>query len=35
MLNVACQGPPGNKVYDLLAGVGYGCPENYADTRSW
>ena len=23
----------GDKVYDLLAGVGYGCPENYADTR--
>ena len=34
MLNVALpKGRLGDKVYDLLAGVGYGCPENYADTR--
>ena len=33
-LNVALpKGRLGDKVYDLLAGVGYGCPENYADTR--
>ena len=33
MLNVALpKGRLGDKVYDLLAGVG-GCPENYADTR--
>ena len=34
MLNVALpKGRLGDKVYDLLAGVGYGCPENYHDTR--
>jgi ATP phosphoribosyltransferase len=35
MLNVALpKGRLGDKVYDLLAGVGYGCPEDYnADTR--
>lgn len=34
MLNVALpKGRLGDKVYDLLAGVGYGCPENYTDTR--
>ena len=34
MLNVALpKGRLGDKVYDLLAGVGYGCPENYGDTR--
>lgn len=34
MLNVALpKGRLGNKVYDLLSGVGYGCPENYNDTR--
>ncbi len=34
MINVALpKGRLGDKVYDLLAGVGYGCPENYADTR--
>ena len=34
MLNVALpKGRLGDKVYNLLAGVGYGCPENYADTR--
>ena len=34
MLNVALpKGRLGDKVYDLLSGVGYGCPENYADTR--
>lgn len=34
MLNVALpKGRLGDKVYDLLAGVGYGCPENYADSR--
>ena len=34
MLSVALpKGRLGDKVYDLLAGVGYGCPENYADTR--
>lgn len=34
MLNVALpKGRLGDKVYDLLAGVGYGCPENYAETR--
>ena len=34
MLNVALpKGRLGDKVYDLLAGVGYGCPENYNDTR--
>ena len=33
-LNVALpKGRLGDKVYDLLAGVGYGCPENYADSR--
>ncbi len=34
MINVALpKGRLGDKVYDLLAGVGYGCPENYNDTR--
>ena len=34
MLNVALpKGRLGDKVYDLLAGVGYGCPESYSDTR--
>ena len=34
MLNVALpKGRLGDKVYNLLAGVGYGCPEDYADTR--
>ena len=34
MLNVALpKGRLGDKVYNLLAGVGYGCPENYNDTR--
>ena len=34
MLNVALpKGRLGDKVYSLLAGVGYGCPENYSDTR--
>ena len=34
MLNVALPKVRlGDKVYDLLAGVGYGCPENYNDTR--
>jgi ATP phosphoribosyltransferase len=34
MLNVALpKGRLGDKVYDLLSGVGYGCPENYNDTR--
>ena len=34
MLNVALpKGRLGDKVYDLLAGVGYGCPENYNDSR--
>ena len=34
VLNVALpKGRLGDKVYDLLAGVGYGCPENYNDTR--
>ncbi len=34
MLNVALpKGRLGDKVYDLLAGVGYGCPENYSETR--
>ena len=34
MLNVALpKGRLGDKVYDLLAGVGYGCPENYAESR--
>ena len=34
MLNVALpKGRLGDKVYDLLAGVGYGCPEKYSDTR--
>ena len=34
MLNVALpKGRLGDKVYDLLAGVGYGCPENYNETR--
>ena len=34
MLNVALpKGRLGDKVYSLLAGVGYGCPENYNDTR--
>ncbi len=36
MLNVALpKGRLGDKVYNLLAGVGYGCPENYNDTGSW
>ena len=35
MLNIALpKGRLGDKVYDLLAGVGYGCPENYNDTRT-
>ena len=34
MLSVALpKGRLGDKVYDLLAGVGYGCPDNYNDTR--
>ena len=34
MLNVALpKGRLGDKVYDLLASVGYGCPENYKDSR--
>ena len=34
MLNVALpKGRLGDKVYNLLAGVGYGCPENYNETR--
>ena len=34
MLSVALpKGRLGDKVYDLLAGVGYGCPENYNDSR--
>lgn len=34
MLNVALpKGRLGDKVYGLLAGAGYGCPENYSDTR--
>ncbi len=34
MVNVALpKGRLGDKVYGLLAGVGYGCPENYNDTR--
>lgn len=34
MLNVALpKGRLGDKVYNLLSGVGYGCPENYNDTR--
>lgn len=34
MINVALpKGRLGDKVYNLLAGVGYGCPENYNDTR--
>ena len=34
ILNVALpKGRLGDKVYDLLSGVGYGCPENYTDTR--
>lgn len=34
MINVALpKGRLGDKVYDLLASVGYGCPENYNDTR--
>ena len=34
MLSVALpKGRLGDKVYDLLAGVGYGCPENYNETR--
>ena len=34
MLNVALpKGRLGDKVYNLLAGVGYGCPENYKETR--
>ena len=34
MLNVALpKGRLGDKVYNLLAQVGYGCPENYNDTR--
>ena len=34
MLNVALpKGRLGDKVYDLLAGVGYGCPEDYNATR--
>ncbi len=34
VLNVALpKGRLGDKVYELLAGIGYGCPENYHDTR--
>jgi ATP phosphoribosyltransferase regulatory subunit len=34
MLTVALpKGRLGDKVYDMLAGVGYGCPENYNETR--
>ena len=34
MLNIALpKGRLGDKVYDLLSGVGYGCPEDYADSR--
>ena len=34
MLNVALpKGRLGDKVYNLLDSVGYGCPENYNDTR--
>jgi len=34
MINVALpKGRLGDKVYNLLAGVGYGCPENYNETR--
>ncbi len=34
MLSVALpKGRLGDQVYSLLAGVGYGCPENYSDTR--
>lgn len=34
MLNVALpKGRLGDKVYDLLSGVGYGCLENYSDSR--
>ena len=34
MLSVALpKGRLGDKVYDLLSGVGYGCPENYNETR--
>jgi len=34
MLNVALpKGRLGDKVYDLLSGVGYGCPEDYTETR--
>lgn len=34
MLNVALpKGRLGDKVYNMLAGIGYGCPENYNETR--
>ena len=34
MLNVALpKGRLGDKVYDLLSGAGYGCPDGYADSR--
>ena len=34
MLNVALpKGRLGDKVYNLLAGIGYGCPEDYNSTR--
>lgn len=34
MLNIALpKGRLGDKVYNMLAGVGYGCPESYNDTR--
>ncbi len=34
MLNVALpKGRLGDKVYGLLAGIGYGCPEDYNATR--
>lgn len=34
VLNVALpKGRLGDKVYELLTGIGYGCPENYHDTR--
>ena len=34
MLSVALpKGRLGDKVYNLLSGVGYGCPEGYADSR--
>ena len=36
MLNVALpKGRLGDKMYDLLARIGYGCTEDYNATRSW